>query len=71
MLYEKSEIKEPTCSQPFFRPNSMSCVTLHNTEYDCFMSLDGNNEFDLSKNRSCHDFEFFEKQQVAISCRRV
>lgn len=51
--------------------NSMSCVTLHNTEYDCFMLLDGNNEFDLSKNRSCHDFEFFEKQQVAISCRRV
>lgn len=49
MLYEKSEIKEPTCSQPFFRPNSMSCVTLHNTEYDCFMLLDGNNEFDLSK----------------------
>lgn len=29
--------------------NSMSCVTLHNTEYDCFMLLDGNNEFDLSK----------------------
>lgn len=77
MQYETLERNLLSLEQPYFRQTKFNpfylvvlCFTILNI-YDRFMLLDGNNGFDLSKNRPCHDFEFFEKQQVAFSCRRV